>query len=131
MKLAQAKPPKWALTIVDQVWENQFGRKPVVTWNTGNRRSDGGVYTSGHCDYHNRITVNVVGDSPRWEQKMVLLHELAHALTNCCGHNDRFWKQAWTLYRAYNLPVRKCQERGADRGAARRQRLATGREAGR
>ncbi len=127
MKLAQANTPKWAQTIVDEVWANQPGRYPEITWNIGNRRSDGRVYTSGHCDYYNRIIVNVVGDSPRWEQKMVLLHELAHAITHCCGHNDRFWKVAWTLYRIYNLPVRNCQKRGADRGAARRQRLATGR----
>jgi hypothetical protein len=127
VQLSKGKTPQWALTVVDKVWAYQIGRKPEVTWNIGNRRSDGREYTSGHCDYYNRITVNVVGNSPRWEQKMVLLHELAHAIDGCTGHGERFWKVAWTLYRIHNLPIRKCQTRESNRGASRRQRLATGR----
>jgi hypothetical protein len=128
MRLPQKKVPRWAQTIVAEVWANQGGRYPTITWQIGGTTGGrGATYVSGHCSYwSNEITINAGAKTERWEQKMVLLHELAHAISPG-GHDERFWKTAWTLYRRFNLPIRKCQGREPNRGGSRRQRLATGR----
>jgi hypothetical protein len=41
----------------------------------------------------------------RRDQKLVLLHELAHWLVQA-GHTRTFWETAFALYRRYNVPLR-------------------------
>lgn len=117
-----AAPPPWAQAVIDKVWETQYDPYPKVNWRTGHR----GPFSSGHCRYWtNEIVVTAGKTAPRWEQTMVLLHELAHAISPG-GHDERFWLTAWTLYRMFRLPLKKCQEREGPR-TGRRQRIATGR----
>ena len=131
-----APPPKWAQKIIEEVWSTQTGRYPTVNWRRGGGKpsvvdgteywSQNAFYTSGHCKYWtNEIAITAGKKAPRWEQKMVLLHELAHAISPG-GHDDRFWRTAWTLYRRFNLPIQKCQKREGPR-TGRKWRLATGR----
>jgi hypothetical protein len=83
---------------------------PELVW----RRSGGKAYSSGHCSlpdavtHRCRIVVTAGRGVPRWEQKMVLLHELAHAICPPGEHHgELFWTTAWRLYRRFNLPIRK------------------------
>lgn len=122
----QVKTPAWAKRIVDEVWVSQRGPWPTITWTIG-KTARRRTYTSGWCKYWtNEIQIHAGEDSPRWEQKMVLLHELAHAISPG-GHDERFWRTFWTLVRRFNLPIAKCRTRSSDRGDSRRMRIATGR----
>jgi hypothetical protein len=79
-------------------------------WRTGHRQP---AWSGGHYSGHrHRIVVTAGARAPQWEQQHVLAHELAHALTRWAdSHGDRFWLQAWTLYRHYRLPLDKVGDR--------------------
>ena len=50
--------------------------------------------------------IHVTAGTDRADQKLVLLHELAHWLTPKDHHSPRFWDKAWELYRRYRVPLR-------------------------
>jgi hypothetical protein len=98
-------PPKWALDTLDEAWRGlpEYD-KPTLTW----RRSKGKHYSSGRAFVkERRIVVTAGSAAPRWEQKTVLLHEIAHAMCPRDEHHgELFYTTAWSLFRRFNLPVR-------------------------
>jgi hypothetical protein len=87
--------------------DNDYHVPPVsLTWHRRNR-----PYSSGQGGLE-RITINA--GSQRTDAKLVLLHEIAHALAGQRGHQwhtELFWETAWELYRWAKLPIRYCQKR--------------------
>ena len=56
--------------------------------------------------------VHVTAGSDRKDQKLVLLHELAHWLLPAGEHHGAdFWDKAWELYRRYKVPIRYAKAR--------------------
>ena len=104
--------PKWAqdLTLNALAWyeQNNPGCKaPDITLNW--RRSSYHKNSSGRANgVTNRVTVTA--GKIRLDQKLVLLHEVAHVLVPG-GHTDAFWDMTWALYRWAQLPIRYCQKR--------------------
>jgi len=65
--------------------------------------------------------VHVTAGTDRTDQKLVLLHELAHWLCDVGEHHGaRFWDKAWQLYRRYRVPIRYARKREGNyrKGAA-------------
>ncbi len=135
-----AAPPKWAQDLVIQVALDE-GRDelPEIVWRRSRQFTSSGragrdriVVSAAHGDYAREIpwvnrnhTYGVV--SARTDQKLVLLHELAHWLTPREHHSARFWDKAWELFRRYRVPLRyaKLREGNYRKGAlvaARRSR---------
>ena len=108
-------PPKWAQDLTLRAlewWEAQGHTAPLVSLSWRHRA---GVYSSGIAG----LTPNGVlvrGGSSRLDQRMVLLHELAHLLAESIrggqvwvlDHPPVFWETAWALYRWAKLPIRYC-----------------------
>jgi len=66
-------------------------------------------HSSGWCHYGE---VHVNAGTDRTDQRMVLLHELAHwSLGMRHGHDETFWLKAWEFYRRYRVPIRHAQVR--------------------
>ena len=99
-----AKTPTWATELIERVCsECERPVPPVVQWQRGTRRGYSGRAWSGK-----KIHIRVGPKTPRWEQKLVVLHELAHyMLPTGEHHNERFWTLAFLFYRRYGVPVRK------------------------
>ena len=96
--------PRWAQDLVLQVWLDE-GRDelPEIVWRRGGWRrilSAGNTWHDGQ-----RITITAAPGN-RIDQKLVLLHELAHVLTPGAHHGPGFWDKAWQLYRRYKVPIR-------------------------
>lgn len=127
-----AAPPKWAQDLVLRVALDE-GRDdlPDVIW----RRSK--QFTSSGRAGRGRVVVSAAHGNQRrqipWrnglgargvvsafvDQKIVLLHELAHWLTPDEHHSPRFWDKAWELYHRYRVPIRYAKLReGAYRKGA-------------
>lgn len=99
-------PPLWAAALVADVCEQHGVDPPAVTW----RRSHTSALSSGrYYRKEHRLVVTAAG--PRHEQRLVLLHELAHALTPGEHHSLTFWLTAWRLYFEHGVPVRHAQRR--------------------
>lgn len=90
--------PKWADEMVAQVCEGASAGTPEVVW----RRSRGSVLSSGHYQVERKLIVVTAG-SLRKDQRLVLLHELAHHLANVRGHGAEFWRTAWLLFQSHGL----------------------------
>lgn len=120
-----ANPPQWAIDTLDKAWRTyREDDPPELTW----RRSRGNTQSSGNTPHHqHRIIVTAGTKAPRWEQKMLLLHETAHAMHPPEeAHGESFWVTAWTLYRQFGLPVRAVlKHEEAYRKGARAGYLAT------
>ena len=59
---------------------------------------------------HTHITMKVGSDLQ--DQRLVLLHELAHWLSPVIdGHSRGFWRRAWELYERYNIDLDYAWER--------------------
>ena len=140
-----AAPPKWAQDLVLRVALDE-GREdiPELTWHRRSvryrpraphmrewmterpdlqarmdrqaaRLAEG---SSGRA-WNDGSRVHVTAGTDRTDQKLVLLHELAHWLTPKEHHSGRFWDTAWRLYRRYGVPIRYAKLReGAYRKGA-------------
>jgi hypothetical protein len=111
------KVPKWANKLIDRVCADRGVSRPAVIWRKFSRES-----SSGCCwTTLNKIQVNA-GRSRR-DARLVLLHELAHAIrgeikaTAASGivhyHDEQFWRIAFTLYREYSVPMKYAVTREA------------------
>ena len=123
-----AAPPKWAQDLVLTV-ALDAGRDdvPELTWYRAGKRkvmySEWGFPTSrAHKAVKTKVLpprrgssgtawptlgrIHVTAGTDRKDQKLVLLHELAHWLTPKDHHSPRFWDKAWELYRRYRVPLR-------------------------
>ena len=90
--------PAWAERIVARVCDAAGVDEPEVTW----RRSRSSASSSGRYITAERRLIVTAG-SDRRDQRLVLLHELAHHLTPHQHHNDTFWKAAWRLFERFGL----------------------------
>ncbi len=132
-------PPQWAqeLTISAILYLEAKGYKadlPILTWRHGS-----GQHSSGHASWNSR-TITVTAGKLRVDQKLVLLHEITHTVTEpdikylniekakkrgwhftqeptqpiiskrMC-HTASFWNTAFDLYRWAKLPRRYCLQR--------------------
>lgn len=102
--------PKWAIDLASKVAQDE-GRPqpPLVKWRRlkfwSPEHSSGTSYTT-----ENKIVITA-GKSYK-DQKLVLLHELAHWLCDTNEHHsDRFWDKAFGLYRRYNIPMKYALQR--------------------
>ena len=114
-------PPKWAQDLVLQVALDE-GRDdvPDLTWHRARSRP-GVLYGDTIADLSHtpqqssgrasRNRIHVTAGTDRKDQKLVLLHELAHWLTPGEHHSARFWDKAWELYRRYKVPLRYARVR--------------------
>src|SRR6266540_652846 len=97
---------------------------PVVTWRLRHRnprrRAWGrgkiivppATHSSGRC-YPARIVITA-GRSLK-DQRLVLLHELAHWLAPTGEHHsESFWERAWALYRLYGVDLAYARKREGD-----------------
>lgn len=105
-----SNPPKWAQDLTLKAllwWESQGNTAPLVElkWRHAKNRyqSSGVAYLDG------KIVVSA--GKNRTDQKLVLLHEIAHQLNPGEHHGDKFWDTAWALFRWAKLPVRYCVNR--------------------
>jgi len=139
--------PKWAqdLLINAILYLQSKGYKaelPELNW-----RHSKYTYSSGHCN-KTEGKITITAGKLRVDQKLVLLHEIAHIATDTevkylnierakkrgwhfCNesgqivskrmhHTDSFWNTAWLLYRWAKLPIKFCLSREQDyrKGAA-------------
>ena len=102
-------PPKWAqdLMLDALLWWESRGHippNPELNWRRGSRSSSSGTAYETH-------KIVVTAGSNRIDQKLVLLHELAHTMNPDEHHSIAFWDTAWALYRRAKLPIRYCIKR--------------------
>lgn len=103
--------PRWAIALRDEVSIAEGIAPPVLKWRRSSLRTPGAGGTYG-AEGHS-VTVTVYGRPDRTEVRIVLLHEMAHAITPRSNHGPEFWDAAWRLYLRYRLPVRRVIDREA------------------
>ncbi|KKN18478.1 hypothetical protein LCGC14_0955360 [marine sediment metagenome] len=98
--------PQWATELAREVTDAEGTRMPTIDW-----REDGSMYTGGRTwTFRGRILINAGTDLA--DQKLVLLHELAHAvLPPHVNHSARFWATAFRLYREHGLDLKDSWQR--------------------
>lgn len=94
--------PDWAERMVKEVARRRRQPAPAIYWRQTRRRRSAGSADSfrrGNC-------VSMAAGYDPVDQRLVLLHELAHWLgTPDEGHSPQFWARAWNLFRRYRVPV--------------------------
>ena len=118
-------PPQWAQELMLRAllwWEQESGQPapaPSLQWRWI-PRSARRFHATGSCA---AIKVTMGTHVPRWRQKSVLLHEIAHAVGDGTheehSHCPAFWVRAWRFFRWARLPLRAVLlgERAYRRGA--------------
>ena len=77
------------------------------------RRRDG--FSSSGLAYWSGDKISINAGQDRIDQKVVLLHELAHWIVGPVErHNGRFWDVAWELFRWAKLPIGYTKRREGD-----------------
>jgi hypothetical protein len=101
--------PAWATSLVARICEDRGVTPPPLTW----RRSRVHTGTSGRWFATGRITIDAGTD--RADQRIVLIHEVAHHLAPNHHHDGTFWGVAWELFRAYrgNVTMKRVLAREA------------------
>ena len=117
--------PNWAVELVEQVckdrrravpsrlqwYDRSKSTKVYRTWNEDGSRSlkiKNQEYTSGWTTVGK---IHISAGTSEEDQKLVLLHELAHHLLNKTkksrlqGHSIRFWRLAFELYHQYGVDL--------------------------
>jgi len=121
-----AKIPKWVNELVVAVYEETNYPLPQITWRRYRAKKyppenfDGEMitphkpkpfYSTGRA-YPTRNRIVVTTGKSRKDQKLVLLHELAHLLAPKKEHHgEKFWQIAWKLYRKYKVPINYAKKR--------------------
>lgn len=101
-------PPQWASELVAQVCEyERRAFPPRLVWRRahprhGHPRQHG---SSGRTDFDGNRIVVTAGSSTK-DARLVLLHEMAHALSPIREHHGPlFWAKAWDLYERFGVPL--------------------------
>ncbi|HET8587827.1 MAG TPA: hypothetical protein VFM74_08150 [Candidatus Limnocylindria bacterium] len=98
--------PTWARDLVVAVCSERGVEPPArVRWSRRHRVASSGVTRSGDC------SISVVAGTDPVDQRLTLLHELAHWLLPVAArrrrraphHDRRFYQVAFGLYRSYGL----------------------------
>ena len=103
--------PVWAQDLLLNAlsWAEEKGYKaeiPNLVWRRCNKFGSG-----GHARQVYPVCITMNAGKDHTEQKIVLLHELAHILNPNEGHTAKFWDTAWELFRWAKLPIRVCKIR--------------------
>lgn len=113
-----AETPKWATRLAAQVFIPE--NVPQITWRR-KRRNPARIDPSSSGRYMtNEHRVVITAGTGRTDQKLVLLHEFAHALTPREHHGEAFWHEAWALYRRFGLTKYALKREAKYREAATR-----------
>jgi hypothetical protein len=108
--------PDWADRIVREVARARRRPAPALHWRRSRRRRSAG---SADSYMRKHPAISVVAGRDVVDQRLILLHELAHWLGPPGeGHSMAFWIRAWKLFRRYRVPVHYALAReGAYEGA--------------
>ena len=98
--------PAWARQLVDAVCEQARVRPPALVWRR--RRGEHSTGVARRAD----ATISVRAGSDEVDQRLTLLHELAHWLTpapartrgRAIHHGRAFYRIAFGLYRRHGIP---------------------------
>lgn len=100
--------PEWVTKLIEHVVKEHSHRAlPKLIW-----RKRSGFHSSGttYTGFNKKIIVRYGSDE--LDQRLVLLHELAHWISpKNSGHTVRFWKTAWMLYDIYGIPEKYAVDR--------------------
>jgi hypothetical protein len=110
--MPMADVPAWARTLVLQVCADGDAEVPRLRWRTAARPTSSGVTrrTAG--------TISLVAGGDAVDQRLTLLHELAHWLGGApkrttrgsrrrsAHHDAKFYRTAFALYRRHGIPDR-------------------------
>ena len=121
------KKPKWAEEIILSVCKEYNLSEPKVNWRRSHKQKKGFYtesngnnipifkpkrYFSSGVAYTTENEISITAGSERKDQKLVLLHELAHLISPKEEHHGKvFWEIAWKLYRQYKVPINYAKER--------------------
>jgi hypothetical protein len=110
VKNRKSKAPQWVLDLAeDVVKKHTHKRIPVITWRQGH-----GFHSSGR-EFGIEKRIAITAGTDEQDQKLVVLHELAHYLCPVkAHHNMRFWRTAWMLYKEYDIPEEYAFKREQD-----------------
>lgn len=87
---------------------------PMISWHRGSAYLSSGRTWPGR-KFCRRGRIHVTAGSNTRDQRLVLLHELAHwLLPPGEHHSERFWTLAFLLYRRYGVPLRYAEQRERD-----------------
>jgi hypothetical protein len=115
----KGNPPAWAKRLT-----RKYGhRSTELVW----RRSRTHTFSSGHCYGGDRVVITA--GTSETDQKVVLLHELAHCAVPWDKHGDAFYDELLTLVKAEGLYRAALARHGQGlslKRAARRARRAAG-----
>jgi hypothetical protein len=123
--------PKWADETINQICSEYQITRPDVNWRRSHRKNgeiiitqsgeriqsfrpknmqSSGVMHTSRATGLKRIAITAGQD--RRDQKLVLLHEMAHVLApEKEHHGEEFWKIAWKLYRQFKVPINYAKSR--------------------
>lgn len=120
--------PQWATDLVEQVCKD-YNRAMPHKFNWRVSRKKRVTYSSGHMypPYYERVRpmkyikrngrITVTAGHSVQDQELVLLHELAHWVTNRNkrrSHDRKFWDTAFELYERYGVDMDYAIEREKD-----------------
>lgn len=102
--------PDWATQLTRQVCKDYKRKLPKVVWWQMKRQHK----SSGRAG-HGRVHISAGSDAT--DQRLVLLHELAHHLVQKSrkgrreSHSMRFWRLTFELYERYGVDLDYAHER--------------------
>jgi hypothetical protein len=105
--------PDWVRELVEQVLADHDAPLREFIWKpaTNGRR----LRTLGRGS---RQRVTIYDNRGVDEQRMTVLHELAHVIDDFPGHKPRFWDVCWRLYRDYGVDLEAARAATARRRGA-------------
>lgn len=98
--------PAWATALVARVCAEQGFPEPELRWR---RWRNGHVYGGRSSGWtfptFPGLRISVTAGAHRRDQRLVVLHELAHCQVGIKhSHDATFWHAAWALYEQYRGP---------------------------
>ena len=105
--------PTWARQLVDDVCVAAGVSPPILRWRRAERAASSGVARTSSG------TISVTAGSDELDQRLTLLHELAHWLGprprrrrgRVAHHDAAFFERAFELYRRHGIPAAEALER--------------------
>jgi hypothetical protein len=109
--------PAWARQLVDEICVAAGSPQPILRWRRAPRAPSSGVARTGSG------TISVTAGTDELDQRLTLLHELAHWLGprprrrrgRVAHHDAAFFARAFELYRGHGIPDSEALEREGGR----------------
>lgn len=123
--------PIWADDLINEVCKEYRIERPQVNWRRSHKKKGGVIITqsgeriqsfrprnmqSSGVMHFNKQTglkrISITAGQDRKDQKLVLIHELAHCIAPQKEHHGRkFWEIAWQLYKQFKVPINYAKSR--------------------